>query len=219
MGRTSVELQVYTNIPNFTSDHIYITRMSSAKEPGKEIPWRLYLLLYIRYITRVLLLELHEFLVYDFSVAISVSVSKECAANSSMGWVFKKNGNTYEKCELHTHVHVYKKHLIWTCKHYAIYIHKHVTHTFHFNVLLTVFCYSTLQIWTFNRCRCNSKPDMKKVNVNGILMHRCIIVGCTIFSLLHVFVNSVYISIYIPISLKNFKLQNFLRDTGGHLNI
>ena len=136
MGRTSVELQVYTNIPNFTSDHIYITRMSSAKEPGKEIPWRLYLLvlLYIRYITRVLLIELHEFIVYDFSVAISVSVSKECAANSSMGWVFKKNVNTYEKCELH--VHVYKKHLNWTCKHYAIYIHKHVTHTFHFYVLL-----------------------------------------------------------------------------------
>lgn len=88
MGRTSVELQVYTNIPNFTSDHIYITRMSSAKEPGKEITWRLYLLLYIRYITRVLLIELHEFIVYDFSVAISVSVSKECAANSSMGCFF-----------------------------------------------------------------------------------------------------------------------------------
>lgn len=185
MGRTSVELQVYTNIPNFTSDHIYITRMSSAKEPGKEIPWRLYLLLYIRYITRVLLIELHEFIVYDFSVAISVSVSKECAANSSMGCFFFLNGNTYEKCELHTHVHVYKKHLIWTCKHYAIYIHKHVTHTFHFYVLLThVFCYSTLQIWT-------DVTDMKKVNVNGILMHRCIIVGCTIFSLLQVFVNSV----------------------------
>ena len=214
MGRTSVELQVYTNIPNFTSDHIYITRMSSAKEPGKEISWRLYdLLLYIRYITRVLLIELHEYIVYDFSVAISVSVSKECAANSSMGCFFFLNGNTYEKCELHTHVHVYKKHLIWTCKHYAIYIHKHVTHTFHFYVLLThVFCYSTLQIWT-------DVTDMKKVNVNGILMHRCIIVGCTIFSLLQVFVNSVYIAIYIPISLKNFKLQNFLRGTGGHLNI
>ena len=129
------------------------------------------------------------------------------------GGFFFLNGNTYEKCELH--VHEYKKHLNWTCKHYAIYIRKHVTHTFHFYVLLTVFCYSTLQIWTFNRCRCNSKPDMKKVNVNGILMHRCIIVGCTIFSLLQVFVNSVYIAIYIPISLKNFKLQNFLRGTGG----